>query len=758
MARLTDANKLYFYQLFSGALGFNRQTSLAEAAQVLAEAGLAPLDVGLESEQALFEALAEFVKITTFKKGRMYVTVLAHEEFDQALAKLGTVSAADKAAAQGKPWKRKKGAKALKPQKPRHIEPKVLEEPAAAELEETETRTAEPESQDVPALAQAEVAAPETASEEPPAENPDDVKDLPPESDSETVANEESAPADNNEEPAPADKNEGSPTPTSTEVPQASSKKHEPDQVLRESEVPHISLNITYIPEDEEPLDAQSDTQQSNTQNTTVAEATSALVDVADAPNKSEQAVANLEQQYATSTPPTSASELGAAIQTLEIFPVIKAQLPKVELQADLPVSIKRDVYLANDFLASVYQMTPLETPAVDLVESDWQVARSTGKLTGTRSRVSFALSARNPQSDAQLVATLRRVPKLPSGKRWILDTLAPAATTESTPPETTAPLSFDDTLEHAHQAWRELAASPNTFQLTTPLRAFIQNVELGNLQDLATTVNTVAPAAPCPPQLDAQAVALNRLASRLFRAHEQNLYAQDSLTHITRLNSGLLSRVGTPLLAELTPNTQGAQVWTLTTLTSAKPAQPGTARQNNLPQAPSFVNEAAACIAPAAGSAEGIALEVALEAPKLSRLLAKLFAGALGPNQAVSQLIDLIAPTEKNMAPDVFRNNAELWDALCTQVSEAAQLALISWQLDWTHVAHSWDCNTDAHICLLPLKLGSSSPTFALALEYVPVLEQDQQTATFIVRTILTAQSAYLVASPVSSAAQLFV
>lgn len=764
MARLTEAHKLYFYQLFSKTLGFNRQTSLPEATQVLADDGLAPLDVGLESEQEFFAALSDFVKITTFKKGRMYVTVLPHQGFDQALAKLGTVSAADKAAAQGKPWKRKKGAKSLKPQKPRHIEPVAQTEIANPEPETPETQA--PEANTLEAQAhEAGVSEPEehnTPTPEPATNTSEPSTPELSELEEDTLeinSIHQSPEAPSNPQSTPAEKSESLPAATTTEDQQPISEEPEPDKVLRESEVPHITLNITYIPEDDELIDSQSESQKFEP-----AASTSVTPEVAQTASQSNEMPFTLESHRSTYDKPADTSKS----QTLEIFPVIKAQLPKVELQADLPASIKQEVYLADDFLGSLYQMMPLETPMVDLVESDWQVARSTGELAGTRSHVSFALSARDPQTGARLVATLRHVPKLPSGKRWILDTFAPQAALAAAQGSHEL-MSFDNTLEHAHQAWLELAASPNTYQLLTPLRAFIQNVELGNLQDLAATLHTLAPSAPCPPKLNAQAAALNCLASRLFRAHEQNLYAQDALTHITKLNSGLLSRVGTPLLAELTPHAQGAQVWTLVSITGTPAAQsepapqteptaqPKPTAQPDLPQAPQFVENPAALMAPVARSSSELALRTALGSAELSRPLAKLFAGSLGPNQAIAELIALIAPTEKNMNPEVFRNNAELWDALCAQVSEAAQLALTSWQLDWTQAAHSWDCNTGAHICLLPLKLGSTKPTFALALEYVPENEQDQQQAALIVRTILTAQSAYLVTSPISSAAQLF-
>lgn len=121
MAKITPGNRVYLYQLLSRELGVNRQTLLPRAEEALVADGLAPADLGCADMRELCEQLPEFIKLTVFKKGYVYATVLACEEYDRALER--TQDAGDKAAASGKPWKRKRGAKALKPVRPRHIEP-----------------------------------------------------------------------------------------------------------------------------------------------------------------------------------------------------------------------------------------------------------------------------------------------------------------------------------------------------------------------------------------------------------------------------------------------------------------------------------------------------------------------------------------------------------------------------------------------------------------------------------------------------------
>lgn len=121
MPRIKPGNRLYLYRLFLNALGAGKQTPLARAAEVLAADGLAPADVNCADERELFEELSECCKVTVFKKGVVYVTMVANEEYDRALERAAAPGAADKTAG-GKPWKRKRGGKDTKPLRPKHVE------------------------------------------------------------------------------------------------------------------------------------------------------------------------------------------------------------------------------------------------------------------------------------------------------------------------------------------------------------------------------------------------------------------------------------------------------------------------------------------------------------------------------------------------------------------------------------------------------------------------------------------------------------
>lgn len=232
MAKITAGNALYLYRLLGRELGVGKQTSMARVAEVLEADGIWPEDLGCADVRALCEALTDFAKVTAFKKGQVFVTVMRSEELDRMLERAGEPTAAEKAASKGKPWKHRKGAKAVKPQKPRHVE-KPVAEPAA---EPAPDLAPEPMPEPVTGPAPEPVAEP-AAEEEPQAE----------------AAVEKTAEAEVTSEPAtkvevasePAAEPEPEPEPEP--APQAEPEP-EPEPAAPE---PSIKLTITFDPDPE---------------------------------------------------------------------------------------------------------------------------------------------------------------------------------------------------------------------------------------------------------------------------------------------------------------------------------------------------------------------------------------------------------------------------------------------------------------------------------------------------------------------------
>ena len=132
MPKITEGNRLWFYQLFREKIGLGRQASVAQVEEVLAAEGVEPTDVECADVAQLLEALGDLVKLTVFKKGRIYATPQPNEAYDAILERLAspveeTSGKAGAGKASNKPWKRKKGTKDPKPAKPRKRVVKVAE-------------------------------------------------------------------------------------------------------------------------------------------------------------------------------------------------------------------------------------------------------------------------------------------------------------------------------------------------------------------------------------------------------------------------------------------------------------------------------------------------------------------------------------------------------------------------------------------------------------------------------------------------------
>lgn len=169
MSQIKPGHRLYLYRLFRRELGVGKQTALARAAEVLEADGLAPADLGFDDARSLFEELSECVKVTVFKKGAVFVTVLANEEYEQALDRAEKNGGKNPAGA--KSFKRQRGVKNVKPLRPKHIEPEPEVEPkpepepeVEPEIEAAPEPEAEPEVEPEPEPA---VAAEEDLAAEP---------------------------------------------------------------------------------------------------------------------------------------------------------------------------------------------------------------------------------------------------------------------------------------------------------------------------------------------------------------------------------------------------------------------------------------------------------------------------------------------------------------------------------------------------------------------------------------------------------------
>ena len=117
---LSLGNHIYLYRLLRDAIGCGKQTFMTQVEEALAAGDMAAYDLGFESTRELLEELDDCIRLTVFKGGRLYATLIANEAWDAALAKGEDKPKAAKGAKQSYK-KKKRGEKDLKAVRPKHV-------------------------------------------------------------------------------------------------------------------------------------------------------------------------------------------------------------------------------------------------------------------------------------------------------------------------------------------------------------------------------------------------------------------------------------------------------------------------------------------------------------------------------------------------------------------------------------------------------------------------------------------------------------
>lgn len=525
MPRITPGNRLYLYKLLSSTLGTNHQALLSRVEEVLLEDGIAPQDLGQEDSQSLMEALPEFVRLTVFKKGRVYATIVPNEEYDGYLERAGQSGSgnAGEKGSKSKPWKRRKGSHDPKPTKPRHVEkPEAKPEPA-------------PE--------------PEAPAEPEPASAPE------PEPETVTVPEPEPAPAPApTPQPSPADE-----TPKEPNEPQAEATGAE----IREQPAPEtsassgINLTITYDPYEDMEADLAAAAQAQPTAPTPAA----APAPVAPAPAPA----------------PVAAPGPAPATQPLP--------------HQNLPELFSAEVHCKDELLRVLYQKLPIDADVTRTLDEDWRVARSTGTLSGTRSRVTFPLRYLHEDGSGPVEVTIRRTSRPLSGKQWSL-----------------ALVDGDDGTGMVHEqvgleglpaadegAWSDLSGASLQgvgTSIVSPLREFAQFAVIGSWErTLGTLATMVAPERWSFPGEGVGApsrygVLREYLTVTFHRVVEQDRVATAADGSLAAFDTGLLTPFGEDVYAVFSPNV-GDIAWKLDGFATAGSGELGARLVATLPDLP---------------------------------------------------------------------------------------------------------------------------------------------------------------------------
>ncbi|MBS6857206.1 MAG: hypothetical protein KH176_05180 [Atopobium sp.] len=365
MAVIKQEHALYLYKLLKATIGVSKQTPLSTVESVLIEDDLAPQDFGFDDIRALMEACHDFIKITAFKKGYVYATLLTFDTFEAAL-----VAGEKNVEAQnnGKPWKRRRGAKSIRALKPKHLvveaEPEVEELPAQEELTEPEELPVTESSEEL-SVAETAPIAEESADKAPIVATP--CAEAP-----EEDLQQESA---GDAAPEPAGTDDTTPEPVETETPAPEYKAAEPTVPEPVVPEPTISLTVTYNPYDgsdeEKTLEA--------------------------APSVLQQA---LNTTGSTSTVATSAPQNSAQSTSQEETP---APIPTY------PANFEEDVHINNELLGILYQMAPVDANVLKQLEEDFKLAESSRALISKGGTFTFNTRYKKPQTDEVITATIRK-------------------------------------------------------------------------------------------------------------------------------------------------------------------------------------------------------------------------------------------------------------------------------------------------------------------------------------------------------------
>lgn len=373
--QLTPNNRIYLYQLLSRELGCGKQTFMPAVEEALARDRMTSDDLGFESTRALLEALEEFVKLTVFKGGRIYATVMAQPAWDEALAALESGKAKDAGGPSNKPWKRKKADKTLKP-----VRPKRVKRPEPAPEPEPIAKTEAVESPSLPgAAAQTRAEETEATSENTNADAANIPEDAP--ATEATKAAETVETAETVEVVETTGMHEEAPRTEHDDARDCAEEDPQPS--------PAVSLTVTYDPysgiDRETKLESHP---------------------ISPKPDQAPLEPACAPSQLATNQAPLSAAPA----------PLSPAVL------ATYPTDFSTEVYLASELIADLCELLPYGTDVFTLLAEDYARARTLELISGTRARATFPLRIQQADSIEPIRVTLKK--RGGTGLQWELSSV----------------------------------------------------------------------------------------------------------------------------------------------------------------------------------------------------------------------------------------------------------------------------------------------------------------------------------------------
>ncbi len=415
---LSLGNHIYLYRLLRDAIGCGKQTFMTQVEEALAAGDMAAYDLGFESTRELLEELDDCIKLTVFKGGRLYATVIANEAWDTALAKGEDKPKAAKGTKQSYK-KKKRGEKDLKAVRPKHVK---RPEPVAEVAPEPEPETEIEVAIEVTAEAETEIAAttdPEVTSEQEAAVELNEA----PKSTTEEAANQPETSAfqnsdvfgneaedDQSDEPADQGATESAPEP---ETPQ-----------------PAISLTVVYDPENANagittmastpveaklPVEAE-DAPQADAKTET--EDTSVSVEPTDSAVKPEPVPESAPVIESASEPVYDQIPAPAPVPAAAPAPAPAAPA----IPEDFPVDFTTEVFCPGPLLHQLSTYLPYGADTLGIVGEYYWIARERGTIEAARNRASFPLHYTQAGERREVAVRIRRNTAGGLGAAWTID------------------------------------------------------------------------------------------------------------------------------------------------------------------------------------------------------------------------------------------------------------------------------------------------------------------------------------------------
>lgn len=418
---LSLGNHIYLYRLLRDAIGCGKQTFMTQVEEALAAGDMAAYDLGFESTRELLEELDDCIKLTVFKGGRLYATVIANEAWDAALAKGEDKPKATKGAKQSYK-KKKRGEKDLKAVRPKHV--KRPESESAVEVEAAPEPEVEVEVVVEAAEIETEIAA--TADSEVTSEQEVTAEaGEAPESETEEAAGQPETPAFQNSDIFGDNAKDGqTDEPAEQDAPAATPEPEAPQ--------PAISLTVVYDPENANagittmastPVEAKPSVENENATQVEVETVTAnapVTVIPADSAAKPEEAP---EPAPVTEPVPAPARDQIPAPEPAPVPAAIPVPEPAAPtIPEDFPVDFATEVFCPGPLLHQLSTYLPYGADTLGIVGEYYWIARERGTIEAARNRASFPLRYTQAGERREVTVRIRRNTAGGLGATWAID------------------------------------------------------------------------------------------------------------------------------------------------------------------------------------------------------------------------------------------------------------------------------------------------------------------------------------------------